>query len=695
MKKTREIFGKIPVSPVLFAIFTVLYCETLMHLWITEEFLLGRFAAILAFALGFGGLVGQIVSFFGHKKWGKWVTFVLVFLISVFYIVEFFVNDAYKVFMPVKTLIGGAGGVARDFGDVVVNLIVSDFWRIILMLLPSLLYALLAAPKQTSWRGRWFGLVLAVAAYLGGYGIVQAVEVDVNRLTSTYEFDSAIRVFGLNMGMALDLTRGAEADQAPTFTIAQPAPVQTQSQEQVPQETEAAEIVYGDNVMDIDFNKLIEETSYAKLKSVHQYVASVTPTKKNEYTGLFEGKNLILITAEAFSAEVIDPERTPTLYRLANEGIKFNDYYQPAWGGSTTTGEYSNLMGLVPTNAGGCMKEVVQQKMFLTIGHQLNKLGYHSVAYHNHNHDFYDRNITHTKLGYDQFLARYGGLDITGSFPESDLQMIDLTVSQYIDKQPFSVYYMTVSGHSVYNQNNSMSKKNYDVVKDLPYSERVKCYFAANQELEYAMAELVRQLEEAGIADDTVIVLATDHYPYGLERSTAWDNSHDYLPELYGVKEYDKFVRDHNALIIWSGCLEDMDIVVDDPVYSLDILPTISNLFGVEYDSRLLVGRDVFSDAEPIVLWQDHSWKTDQGTYDSRNGVYTPNEGYTADEAYVDYISTLVSNKITFSRSVQELDYYNSLLDQVEGTEEPVETTAAETTAETTAATAVPTETAQ
>lgn len=667
--KMKEKIGQLPIPGWLYALFTVVYCEALLHLWITPEPVPGRFAAVLAFAVGFGGILGQLLSFIGHRKWGKWATTIVVGIVAVFYIVEYFVNDAYKVFMPFTTLLSGAGGVARDFGDVVVTLIVGDFWRILVILLPVAVYAVFAKPTETGWRTRWITLVIALAAYLGGYGIVQAVGLDAARFTTAYNFDSAIRCLGLNMGMVLDITKGSETEEEPAFE----APVLQTLPTEAP-ETDSAEatepaVVYEDNVMDIDFGTLIAESNNASVTAVHQYVSSLTPTKQNAYTGLFEGKNLILITAEAFTAEVIDPERTPTLYRMANEGIRFTDYYQPAWGGSTTTGEYSNLMGLVPTNAGTCMKETKQQKMFLTMGHQLNKLGYHSVAYHNHNHDFYDRNETHTRLGYDRFLALYGGLEgITALFPESDLEMIDVTVPQYIDKQPFSIYYMTVSGHSVYTRKNHMSNKNYEMYADMDASEAVKCYYAANQELEYAMESLIRQLEEAGIADDTVIVIATDHYPYGLEKSSAWKNSRDYLPELYGVSDYDQFVRDHNALIIWSGCIEDMDIVVDTPVYSLDILPTVSNLFGVDYDSRLLIGRDVFSDAMPLVLWPDYSWKTDKGTYTSTTGTFVPNEGETVDQAYIDYVSSLVMNRITFSKSVQNLDYYNYLLKQVEGT---------------------------
>ena len=98
---------------------------------------------------------------------------------------------------------------------------------------------------------------------------------------------------------------------------------------------------YGENVSDVDFAKLSESESDETLKSMHQYVNSVAPSEKNEYTGLFKGKNLILICAEAFSDQVISKELTPTLYRLTHKGIYFSDFYQPNWGGSTSTGEYS------------------------------------------------------------------------------------------------------------------------------------------------------------------------------------------------------------------------------------------------------------------------------------------------------------------------------------------------------------------
>lgn len=668
MKNQNE-FGKVYFPGWIFLILTVVYNELLLHFWITEQIQPGRALAVLAFALGFGGILALLTSLISSEKAVKWVSVGLAVMVAVIWLTEYFLSDAYKTFMTPATIFSGAGGVAKDYLDLVLSLLGRSFWRIVVTLLPTVLYALFCHPGTTGWKRRGILAAFCMIAYLLGTAVVTLLTEDTARFGVAYEFDSAVRSFGLGMGLTLEATHGSAGEKEPAFVemptettvpIRQP----TEAQD-VPEETHP-EIVYADNVLArLDCGALAESARNSTVASIYSYVNSQIPSKQNEYTGMFAGKNLILITAEAFAEEVIDPERTPTLYRMANEGIRFTDYYQPAWGASTTSGEFSNLVGIVPINGGVCMKETLQQDLFLTMGHQLQKLGYYSVAYHNHNKDFYDRDKTHTRLGYDQFLAQYGGLEgITPVWPESDLEMIDVSVPQYIDRQPFSVYYMTVSGHCMYSQReNAMSRKHYDEVADMDCGEAVKCYHACQLELEAAMASLIRQLEEAGIADDTVVVLATDHYPYGLERSSTWQNTSDYLAELYGVESYDKFIRDHNALIIWSGCLEDRDIVVNAPVYSLDILPTLSNLFGVEYDSRLLVGRDVFSEEPPLVLWMDHSWKTDKGCYEAQTGVFTPAEGVTVEDGYVDRISSRVANKVTYSRSVLEADFFNYVSD--------------------------------
>ena len=209
-----------------------------------------------------------------------------------------------------------------------------------------------------------------------------------------------------------------------------------------------------------------------------------------------------------------------------------------------------------------------------------------------------------------------------------------------------------------------MTSRNWSRVQHLPYSDAVKGYFAANLELEDALSYLVATLEEKGIADDTVICISTDHFPYGLDSGGTLGNM-PLLSELYGYNVQNYFQRDHSRLIMWCGSLEDKEpIVVDTPTFSLDILPTLSNLFGTEFDSRLFVGRDVFSDASPLVFNTHYDWKTDLGTYYASSGKFVANEGVEVPENYVSNIKAQVRNKMRYCSLALDSDYFRYLFEK-------------------------------
>ena len=672
----------------LFLIGMSLYVELLLFIWTADAFVPGRLAAVLVFGLAFGCCLGMISSLFSAKA-EKWIAVILGALLGVLCLLEFFIHDAFSVFMPLISVFATAEGVATGYTSTIASLLLTNIWRIVLVLLPVILFAVFSGGSSRGWKRSIALLLCAAVLYGGGIGLVHAVGLDTAQFSSAANFDGTVSSFGLSMGLVMDLTGGAAVgDDGMEFDI----PEQTQPEATEPQQTTAPAdstepqettapteppVVYEPHSYDLDYAALAEAESKDGIANIHQYLSTLTPDMENEYTGLFAGKNLILITAEAFSGKVIDPELTPTLYRMATEGIHFTDYYHQLWGCGTTGGEFANLTSLVPYGGTTTMMEAVEQDLFLTMGNQLQEQGYSSAAFHNNDHTYYKRHKTHTELGYDTFFAWGNGMEelISNGWTRSDEEMFQVTLPDYIDKTPFSLYYMTVSAHSPYSRDgNRMAKKNFDKVEHLPYSNFVKGYIAANLEVELAMKYTIEQLEAAGIADDTVIVISTDHYPYGLAPSETWGNR-DYMSELYGKKwNYDQ-TRDSNALIIWSGCLEDMDIVVDDPVSALDILPTLSNLFGLEYDSRLLVGRDVFSDSEPLVFWPlSYSWKTDKGFYNGKSGEFTPAEGVEVDGGYVERVSAVVKNKTIYSRSVQKYNYFNVISELLHPVEETVPT---------------------
>ena len=414
------------------------------------------------------------------------------------------------------------------------------------------------------------------------------------------------------------------------------------------------------NVLDIDFTKeLVKEEEYrnADFADMNSWFSFRQPSRKNAYTGLFEGKNLILITAEAFSKFVIDPELTPTLYRLSEEGFRFNHFYTGIWGVSTSDGEYVATTGLIPKAGTWSYTEIAENSMPFAFGNQFEKLDYQTLAFHNHSYTYYNRNLSYPNMGYD-FYAKEHGLAISDVWPESDVELIEQSVPYYLDSaQPFHVYYMSVSGHLEYTwAANAMAEKHRKRIEASRFadaSEAVQAYVACQLEFEDSIALLLRRLEEAGQLENTVIAISPDHYPYGLTQ--------EQYAELRGG-EYDlTFGTYESTFLIWNSQM-DAPVISDTYCSSLDIAPTLSNLFGLPYDSRLFIGTDIFGDVTPIVCLQDRSFITDQMMYDNTNQKIIPLKEEAASQAALAENIKTVKNMFYYSAKIIDLDYYRYLL---------------------------------
>ena len=643
----------------------VCFLELLFHFWVGGSVSLAAVLNLAGFALVFGGILNLPAASLPPRA-SKWASALCGLFFVVVVMAELILEQAYGSFMRPTRILTGAAGVLTDYTDVVIEMIFNNWWRILISLIPVILVILSGKAKEHKPK-RWiiYSLACCILGGCTGFGGLAMYPGGIHGYLSQYDFNAAIREYGVIVSMFTEISGVGNQEDGMTLDLPEiTVPAEKVSRENPSDATEDVKVYSPHTIPGLDFAALAQNEKDSTMRTLYSYMAAQTPAMENEFTGMFKGKNLIFITAEAFNYTVIDPELTPTLYRLATEGIEFTNYYEPLWSGCTSGGELVNLSGL----AMNCEMNVYsRQKPFNTIGSQLMKEGYFSRAYHNNIYTFYDRHKTHVNLGYEQFIGMHNGLEegVKDVWPQSDHEMFDFTVPQYIDHQPFSVYYMTVSGHCRYNQlGNAQSKKNWELVQHLPYSEGVKAYIACNLELEKGLASLVKQLEDAGIADDTVIVMAPDHYPYGL--GTSWGLKHDGLAELYGVKKYDLFQRDKNTLIIWSGCLEDKDLKIDAPVCSVDILPTLSNLFGITYDSRMTVGRDVLGTEEAISLWPDYSWVTELGSYLATGKKFTPAEGAEIPEGYVERINSIVTNKVKFSRMVQNAPFFTKIQEELD-----------------------------
>ena len=577
----------------------------------------------------------------------------------------------YRIFGTFYTFFSMTHGTdAFQFAVTIRAAILNSIPTILLMLLPTLFllifgFRALGFQRRKAWKNK--AVLVALGLLLQAVAVLSLPFMGGTNDTSAYGLyhnssDSYLSVnkLGLFTAFRLDVTRTITGDTADGSIILPPSPqttvpTQPESTEPpkvtVPHETTAPTeppIDTSPNVLDIDFDALIESASKKSVKEVHQYFVSRTPSNKNEKTGMFEGSNLILITAEAFSHLAVSEEMTPTLYKLMHEGFYFTDYYVPDWGVSTTDGEYAHLTGTIPKNGVWSFKRSADNYMPLTMNQQLMKQGYSSWAYHGHTYTYYGRNLYLPNLGYN-YKGLKGGLPVKATWPESDVEVVDLSTPDYVTSEPFSVYYMTISGHREFNfSGNTIAAKNKALVADLPYSTPVRAYLATQLELEMSMQLLLERLEEAGVLENTVNVLTADHYPNGLTPQE--------MGELLGHTPEGNFEIYRNGCIIWKYGMTPE--VIDEPTSHLDLLPTLSNLFGLEFDSRLYMGRDVFSDAEPLVMFRNRSWITEEARYNSQTGKVESMNGSEVDDTYVKAIKTEVDNRFAVSTRILENDYW-------------------------------------
>ncbi len=417
--------------------------------------------------------------------------------------------------------------------------------------------------------------------------------------------------------------------------------------------TNNVETNYEPNTLDIDFDSLLNDyVGNNKVTTLTNYIKDKY-TYQNEYTGKFKGKNLILFMGESFNEIAVRKDITPTLYKLANNGFVFSNYYTPTIY-STIGGEFQELTGLYANFSSLKAFRNGTNSFPYGIGNLFKNEGYNVYAYHNNSYAFQDRNVYLKTLGFDNFLACYNGLEKRINcriWPQSDVEMIDSTTNDYINSdKPFMVFYATVSGHAGYSfSENAMARKHKEEIEkfNLGYSEGPLSYLAANMELDDALESLINKLKDAGKLEDTVIALVGDHYPYEL--------SIDEINEISSYKKDAKIEVNHSKFILYNSAMENVNI--SKVGSTIDVLPTIYNLFNLKYDSRLIIGTDLLSTSGGLAMFDNRSWVTDKGTYFTATGEFIK-KGDVSDD-YVNKQMQIVNNKINLSSYFMDTNYYN------------------------------------
>ena len=680
VSKVKHFGRRLTASPAvvtaMMLFITLVFWETLLHL-----VAYGGFHWRFCYTIGFCGLAAMLLSML-CTMWTKptvnRVAFYVVLAVGlVLYGSQLIYHQIFGGFYSLS-LVHMGGKAVQAFWKETVASVIQNTLLVLALLIPVIASfrvrkifprAFQPVSRKSGGKGMLIWLVchgiLLLSLFLGGRDFYSPFDLYWSNDVST---EQSVETFGIGTTLRLEIQHALfgketaeqevelqddamvqEEIEEDLTDAAQKAAEDAEPLEQILSEPETL----GANVdASIDFealNTLTEDEAYLTL---NQYFAEQTPTNKNAYTGYFEGYNLIMICAESFSPGAIDPELTPTLYQMATGGFVFRNYYN-TFPNVTTNGEYSFCTGLYPdlsrSKSDASFYASRNSELPYCMGNVFaQQLGVQSWAYHNYLGSYYNRDQTHPNMGY-RFVSAGNGMTFTSSWPASDLEMFEQSVDDYIGQEPFHAYYMTFSGHYKYDRNNPIAAKNFHLVEDLEgYSEATLCYLACNLELERGLTYLVNRLQAAGVMDKTVIVLTGDHFPYGLS-----ENQYSELVDW----ELDDFSKYKGTFICWNPAME--PVQVDEYCCNVDILPTLLNLFGFSYDSRLLAGTDVLSDGQHMAILTNQSFLTEDVWFNSTTGEATWLKESARDDEYLDALISYVKNKFTISTAVLNTSYYD------------------------------------
>lgn len=408
---------------------------------------------------------------------------------------------------------------------------------------------------------------------------------------------------------------------------------------------------------DTILDEIIKNEKDTTLNNINNYIKNKDITDYNSHTGMFEGKNVIVIMMESTNDIIINKDLYPNFYKLYSEGISFKNNYSPRNSCATGNNEFSGMTGLY-TIQNNCTANIFSNNTYFTsIFNIFKNAGYRATSMHDYTEQYYVRNIIHKNLGSE---AYYNANDLNIKYyneyknwaSDEDFMnaAMDITLNDTSDK-PFMLWLTTVSGHQPYKVSSVEGDKYLSITEGTDYSMEVRRYMSKLKTFDNGLGILLDKLKASGKLDDTVIVMYGDHYPYGLKNK-----------DISSVLTYDldDYEVERVPMVIYNSTIKSE--VVEKYSSYINLTPTLANLFNLDYDPRYYMGTDVFSDDYlNMVAFADGSWKNADVYYNASSGsvkYYTSNE-YTTDELI--RINNIVTNRMQISESIIRNNYFNYL----------------------------------
>ncbi|MDO4173500.1 MAG: LTA synthase family protein [Eubacteriales bacterium] len=376
----------------------------------------------------------------------------------------------------------------------------------------------------------------------------------------------------------------------------------------------------------------------------------------NDMTGLFAGKNVILVLMESADDWAINETNAPTITKMMDEGINFTNMYTPLYGSVRTFNtEFTMNTGIFSPTNGNLTFNYCGNDYAESLPNLFRGQGYSANAFHYNSPNFYSRGIMEPAMGYENYICYADYTEYGNSFSQAlNEDTFVLTNESLHDlllcEQPFFNFVISRNAHMPYSKQDSVSR--YALEKYPQYEGTDECaevdyYYAKINLLDDFFAMLLEDLEQEGLLENTVIVGVTDHYSYSMKDQARVLELSDVPVDLMVEK---------TPFFIWSADMDE-SMTVEKTLNTSDILPTLLNLFGIQSEYRY-IGHDAFDpDYDGYAIFSDGSWITSDVVYEDGAVTYEFYEDASA-ATDLETMNQLAQRYIETVNLILESDYY-------------------------------------
>ena len=581
------------------------------------------------------------------------ISFIIILFFGIYAFVELDFRTFIETYYSLQALADG-GFRVQTF---VIYFIRSAAWTYYLCLLPALIYLLLRKGnrERTPLSFRWL-----IASFLCAGGLLcsflYAEKPLAEAVRNQDNFDTIIAHTGINTFLFEDIFSLFQVREDNLMdvnieeTVKEPEKEETEDPADIIDETEEETVSYERKFDDSRWISDYENETNDNIRIIDSYLMNRPIEDRNEMTGIFEGYNFIYFLVESLDYVGIDEQLTPTIWKMMQDGYFFSHHYTPVFSCGTGDSEFASMTSLMPYGSSCTVYSATLNELHCSLAGLFKNAGYTTYGFHNWNDEFYNRTELSQSYGIDTYMD-IDDLNFTlVKGWQSDALLAEKALPYFVNDDHFFTFFVTSTMHWPYDVDSYYGNAYLSEINAVhpDYPIEIKRYLSKTMEFDRMLKTLMDGLEEAGKLENTVFCFWPDHHPFNLSSS----NIRKYTTVIDRYQDYGFYM---SPLIIYCDSVKGEEIT--NVCSTFDHLPTVANLFDLNYDPRLYVGSDIFNDNCRVIM-TNGDWISNLGIYVNSSGKFVPfTEEYSQEE--VDSVSAEVKNMIKVSRAMVSTDYFS------------------------------------